>query len=294
MTEDELRRLAASVSNVGRWGPDDELGTLNYLTPETRREALALIRECDVVPLGKPLAFSGGGFPPSAQHLMTVGSGPDVSAQDVMVLNPHGYEMTHLDAVGHSYFDGQVWNGRVARDVVSGAGLAFGSVKAAAGGIVTRGVLLDLPVGPGTGYLGAGAGVSARDLEACETRQGVRAGSGDAVFVRVGLDLREAVEGPSDTREGVLPDVLGWLHRRQVAIYSGDCIERQPSGLAAFPVPVHQVGMAIMGLWFLDNPDVERLAEACRARGRFEFCLVVAPLVAGGATASPVNPLALF
>lgn len=292
----ELDRLAASVSNVGRWGPDDELGTLNFVTPDVRRAALGLVREGEVVPLGKEVVLEGSRHrPPSAVHVMIAGDPPGLSAQDVLLLSPHGYEMTHLDAIAHSFLGGIAWNGRRAQDMNRATGLTFGSILAAAGGILTRGILLDVAAARGRAHFRRGDGIGIADLEAAEAIAGVRARTGDAIFVRSGLDRREVIDGPSnEEREGVLPDVIAWLHEREVAVYSGDCIERLPSGVAGYPLPLHQIGMTRLGLHFLDNPDVERLADACHRHRRSEFLLVVAPLRIPGGTASAVNPLAVF
>src|SRR5207247_2586602 len=99
---------------------------------------------------------------------------------------PHGFEMTHLDAVTHSYFEGRVYNGRSADEVVSPAGVGFGSIMAAADGIVTRGVLLDVAATRGIAYLEATDGITVADLEDAEELAGTRVGSGDAIFVRSG------------------------------------------------------------------------------------------------------------
>jgi kynurenine formamidase len=294
--EPELRTIAESCSNIGRWGPLDERGTLNHITSETTLRALGLARGGEVVSLGKALVrheLSRHNPPSSLQFLIGVDA---VGAGDAMLLRPHGWELTHLDAVGHSFLDGRAYNDRSVEEVVGELGLSFGSVAAAAGGIATRGVLLDVPASRGLPYLSIGDGISRADLETCERKARLRVGKGDVVFVRSGLDAREAVEGvdASGAREGVLPDVIGWLFEREVAVYSGDCIERLPSGYASFPLPLHQVGMARMGLWFLDNPDVERLVRACSAQGRNEFLVVIAPLNAPGATGSALNPVAIF
>jgi hypothetical protein len=295
MVEDGLRSLAHDVSNWGRWGPEDERGTLNLITPAITQRALALIRGGDVLSLGKALRVKDSKqHPPSALQFPLATGSADISAQDALFLNPHGFEMTHLDALGHSFFDGCAYNGRKVADILTADGLSFASISNAASGIVTRGVLLDVAEAAGVPFLGRHAGISAQDLEKCEEFQGVRIGEGDAIFVRSGLDARELAEGTSEEREGVLPEILRLLHERDVAIYSGDCIEKLPSGYADLPVPFHQIGMAMMGLTFLDNPDVERLAAACRSRGRYEFTLVIAPLDQPGGTASPVNPLVLF
>jgi hypothetical protein len=297
MTEDEVIGLFETCSNAGRWGSGDELGTLNYVTREKRLEALALVRDGDSISIGRDLVVRGSTqSPPSATHVLMYAGHEPSAALELLSLVPHGFEMTHLDAVTHSYFEGQVYNGRRAAQVVTPGGVAFGSIMAAAEGIVTRGVLLDVAAARGVVHLRADDGIGVDDLEQAEALAQTRVGSGDAVFIRSGQALREREEGPigEGGREGVLAEVMPWLHEREVAVYSGDCIERMPSGYERVPMPLHQIGMVAMGLAILDCADCERLAAVCRARRRYTFCVCVAPLRVPGGSASAVNPLALF
>jgi kynurenine formamidase len=297
MTEEEVVALFESCSNVGRWGPDDELGTLNLVTPEKRLEAVRSIRSGRVVALGRELAVGRSRQVPPAADLAPRYS--PVDAHDELTLRIHGFEVTHLDAPGHVAFEGHTWGGRRMDDVVRDDGLAFGSIAPIGErGIVTRGVLLDVAAARGVAHLAAGDGIGVDDLEAAERIAGVTVGPGDAIVVRAGHALRAAAEGAAHDEggphEGVLPEVLRWLRARDVAVYSGDCIEVRPSGYARVAMPLHQVGLVAMGLCILDSPDVEALAAACRDEGRSSFALVVAPLRVPGGTGSAVNPLALF
>jgi len=297
MTEEDVLRLFETCSNAHRWGPDDERGTLNYITREKRLGALALVRDGESVSIGRDLAVRGSTqSPPSAVHVLMYAGHEPHAALELLTLVPHGFEMTHLDAVAHSYYDGQVYNRRSAAQVVTPAGIGFGSIMAAADGVITRGVLLDVAAVRGVDHLQADDGIGIGDLEAAEDLAGTKVESGDAIFVRSGQARRERREGPigEGPREGLLADVVPWLHEREVALYSGDCIERMPSGYERVPMPLHQIGMVAMGLAILDCADCERLAEVCRALGRHTFCLVVAPLRIPGGSGSAVNPLALF
>jgi hypothetical protein len=298
MIEEEILDLFETCSNAGRWGPDDERGTLNYVTSGKRLEALALVREGVAVSIGRDLLTrESTQEPPSATLVLTYDAHAPAAALELLTLVPHGFEMTHLDAVAHSYFEGRVYNGRRAADVVQRlGGIRFGSIMAHADGIVTRGVLLDVAAVRGVEYLAAEEGITVADLEAAEALAGTRVGRGDAIFVRSGQARRAVAEGPLPEvpREGLLAECVPWLHAREVAVYSGDCIERMPSGCRRVPMPMHQIGMVAMGLAIMDCADCERLAEACRMYGRHDFCVVVAPLRVPGGTASAVNPLALF
>jgi kynurenine formamidase len=201
-----------------------------------------------------------------------------------------------MDALAHAYFDGGVYNGRSADEAVPPGGIAFGSIHAARDGIVTRGVFLDVPAALGVEHLEPGDGIGAAELEAAERLAGLRVESGDVVVVRSGVDRREALHGfgPVEPREGLLPDAVLWLHEREVAVFSGDCIERLPSGYPRVPLPLHQIGLVAMGLMILDATDVESLRDLCREEGRNDFLFVASPLRLPGGSGSPVNPLVLF
>jgi kynurenine formamidase len=228
---------------------------------------------------------------------MLEGLEPDATgSSDAVEIAPHGYAVTHLDALGHAFFGGRAWNDRRVVDIASAHGLSFADIEPQRLGVFTRGVLFDVARTRGVPWLEAGEGVSVADLEHAESLAGVRVESGDAIIVRVGLSPREAAQGEEDPRHraGLLPECLPWLHEREVALYGGDCIEQLPSGHAAVPAPLHQVGLVAMGLVMLDNPEVEDLAHAVAEEGRAEFLLTCAPLPIPGATGSPVNPLAVF
>jgi kynurenine formamidase len=211
-------------------------------------------------------------------------------ALDTVRITPHGFDVTHVDALCHSFFNGMAYNGRKARDIVHESGLRFGGVQAMATGIVTRGVLLDVAAGVPDGQLEQLDSIGEEQLDQVECQGGTGVLPGDAVFVRAGLAAREL---PPGQRPGLIASAVRWLHRRQVAVYGGDCIERMP-GDEQVRMVLHQIGHAAMGLAILDNPDVERLRAACEQHGRNSFLLLVAPLAIQGATGCAVNPLAIF
>lgn len=294
----QLRALFARCSNWGRWGADDELGTLNYITPEVRRRAAALVTEGRTVSLAQELSkHETPANPRPIVHFMAYEDHAPRAAIDFIGMVPHGLSLTHLDAVGHCFFDGHLYNGRPAASVVSkSAGLLFGSILAQREGIVTRGVLLDVAAARGVPWLAAGEYVTAEDLERAEQRTGGTVETGDAVCVHVGLEAREAAEGPEDRslRAGLDAGAVAWLHDREVALYTGDCIERLPYPSDVMPVPLHQIGLVAMGLVLLDSPRLAPLVAACGELGRATFLLTVAPLPVPGGTGSPVNPVAVF
>lgn len=293
-----LDSIFDTVSNTGRWGKSDELGTLNHITAEKRVEAAALVRSGRAVSISKAMdTVQAPGNPHPVRHAMTYLAHENAgSALDEFTVSTHGYALTHLDAVAHVYRDGEIYNGRWAREVVTPAGLTFADVYAQRHGIFTRGVLLDVAAALGKRWLDPDEAVGIKDLERAENLTKLRVGRGDAVFVRVGLGAREKVEGPEDTshRSGIMPEVLLWLAEREVALYSGDCVEKLPSPYERYPIYLHNIGLPSMGLVLLDCPDVEPLAAACREEGRSEFLLSAAPLALPGATGSPINPVCLW
>ncbi|MBP2329279.1 hypothetical protein JOF56_009664 [Kibdelosporangium banguiense] len=297
MTDEELLALNERVSNRGRWGDDDELGTLNYITPEKRCAAAALVRSGETVSIGRDLTATPDPITSEAvdHRVLFVGPGPNY-ATDYVGIEPHGFTMTHLDAVCHSTWNGHLYNGRRVEDIQRYDGLAFGSIYAMRDGIFTRGVLLDLARARGVEYFEPDRLIEVEDLEAAEEQCGVRVQSGDALFVRMGLRRWEAVHGPQspDERAGLGARCLEWIHEREVAVYGGDCVEFIPYPSDVIRMPLHHIGMPSMGLVLLDWPEVERLAATCERRTRWEFLFTVAPIRLPRATGAAVNPICVF
>lgn len=312
-TDDELIALYARVNNAGRWGPDDELGTLNHITPEKRAAAAALVRVGRTVSLALPLA-PGAGAKVGAflDHTMQYGRSPlATSAGDHISLDVHQPAATHLDCVSHlAGYDGRVYNDRRFDDVAQPAGLTHGSVFVQRCGIFTRGVLLDLAATQEVAHLQPAHAITAVELDAAERHAGVRVSTGDALILRVGAELLDA-QGRSGLRPGPGPDAVEWMHQREIAMYGGDAAdhigqlaaslfgrERPPEEPeeppTRVPLPVHQIGIPAMGLVLLDQCAVEELAATCAELRRYEFLFVAAPLPIPGGTGSPVNPLAVF
>ena len=296
-TEEELLAWIESLRNWGRWGPEDELGTLNLITPEVRRRGASLVSEGLAVPLAWELD------PPShdrhglvQRYMMESGAPGDAAEAGSRACFPkeyfgfayHGLLMTHLDAPPHCVWDGQIYNGFAGSTVTTAKGALRAGVQVAAQGFSGRGILIDL------GEFDRGALPS--DVEAAERRQGVSVQPGDMVLLRVGVSRRRkaglpAAESSGGWHAGMLP----WLHDRDVALIGSDAPqEARPTGYRVVASPIHVVGLVSMGLWLLDNCDLEALAETCQRLGRWEFQLSVQPLPVRGGTGSPVAPVATF
>jgi kynurenine formamidase len=297
LSEEEIVKLFDTCSNWGRWGEDDELGTLNYITPRKRLEAARLVQTGEAFSLEIPLSTrQWENNPRPVQHIMVYEQHRPISALDYIGVFPHGFAVTHLDAITHVYWEDKVYNGRNAAEVCTNTGLTFGSIFSQRDGIFTRGVLLDVAGARGVDWLPPTETIMPEALEAAEQFGKVRVESGDALFVRVGLGAHEAAEGPENLAEraGFGPEAVQWLHEREVAVYSGDCVDKIPYPNTRVPLPLYMIGLVAMGLVMLDITDMERLSEACRRNGRYEFLLSVAPLALPRGTGSPVNPIVVF
>lgn len=310
--------LFSQISNTGRWGPDDELGTLNYITPDKRRHAAGLVRTGQVLSLAHPLtARASTSKPQQIEHRMLYGNVPDGSlgsASEHLAFEVHQHGITHLDCVSHvAGHDGTVYNGRRFDEVTTDTGLSFGSVFAQREGIVSRGVLLNVAAARGVDWLEPAHEITAADLDAAEKHAGVEVSSGDVIVIRAGVGAREARFGPSPLGPGPGGGAARWFHEKEVAVYTGDAPEHLTTAGAVmlglvdppaagseqadrtrFPLPFHQLCISAMGLVLLDYLRVEELAVHCRDLGRHEFLFVAAPLAIPGGTGSPVNPLAIF
>jgi kynurenine formamidase len=296
-TRAEVADAVTHCSNAGRWGDGDELGTLNLITPEVRRRAAALVTEGISVSLGSDVDTVQRPLNPRpAWHVMHLNEGGlPYATGDSLHLDIHGVE-THLDALGHVYLDGEGYNARRQDETVTNDGLRANSIYAVRAGVFTRGVLLDLAAAHHVPWLGADHLVGSADLDEAEELAGVTVEPGDAVVVHTGLERRAGERHTSEitARAGLGLEAVRWLRDRDVAVFAGDCVDRLPPTDTVLPLPLHQIGVAAMGLMLLDWP---RLTDLLAARDLFERCtflLTAAPLRIPGGTGSPVNPIATF
>jgi kynurenine formamidase len=300
-TEQEVLGYFSELSNWTRWGADDELGTLNLISPEKRQQAASLVRDGISIGCARPI-IAGAPAPdvhnPPLLHMLQSGeSRPPVWAIDWIGMVFHGTTISHIDTLGHAFWNGRLYNGRSSELITTQHGSSVCSVETMKDGIVTRGVLLDITRLRGKRYLDPGEPVLVEDLEAAERSQGVEIGEGDALLLRTGWSLRREEEGPETTgeRPGLHAATLPWLHRRGVAVIAADASQDVvPSGYTNVARPVHSVGLVAMGLCMLDACQFEDLVRECEARGRWECMFIVAPLRFRNATGSPTTPLAVM
>jgi kynurenine formamidase len=296
-TADDVRALHRRLSNWGRFGDADQLGTLNLVTPAKRIQAAALVRSGRSVSCARALDTAPApDNPRPALHLM-MGTASEGYGADFVALAPHGYSTSHVDALCHIFHEGRLYNGHPIERVTARGALALG-IESMCDGIVSRGVLLDVPRASGRVWLEPGEAILPEALERAEAAAGLRVEAGDVLLVRTGRFALRAERGPWNPHErlaGLHAACLPWLHARGVAALGGDGVsDVVPSGVEGERLPIHSVALVAMGLPLLDNLDLERLAAACADEERCAFLLAIAPLVIRGGTASPVNPIAVF
>jgi len=314
------------LSNTGRWGDDDVLGTLNFITPEIRVAAAATVREGMSIGCSFPLAAAAplsqeGHF---QRFMMMMPTDPDVvhgslpgnrdmsrmrsiaSIAETLMFSSH-IQGTHLDSHNHVFFEGTTYNGISAKTVSGLGGAPVGDIALIPHGITTRGVLLDVAALLGCECLEAGYAVTPEELERAEERQGVRVQSGDIVLLRTGygskyLEALAKKKSPTEVfrTEGIAgwhPRCLPWLHERKAALIGHDGVQDPfPSrfGYSGVGAGLHVVAICRMGLWLMDWANLEELSRVCAELGRYEFLMTIAPPRFAGVSGFPVQPVALF
>lgn len=297
LSREQVLELHKTLSNWGRFGEKDQLGTLNLITPQKRAAAAAQVSSGRTVSCARPLPTE-----PAADnqnpvvHLMT-GTMTEGYGGDYIALAPHGFATTHIDALCHIFYEDKLYNGYSTKRVTAHGALDLGihEVKEV---IVSRGILLDIPRVRGVDFLEAGDPIFPDDLERAESEADVRVESGDILLVRTGRWTLRDARGPWNPMErlaGMDASCLPWLHERGVAALGSDGVSDViPARIENVLLPIHQIAIVAMGLHLLDNLELDPLARACAQEGRHEFLLTIAPLVLLRGTASPINPIALF
>jgi kynurenine formamidase len=301
---ESLDAMYEDLKNWGRWGSDDERGTLNHLTDERRAAAGALVRAGVSISLAHDLGVDGSPENPSPvhHHMLASGDARDSNgipgyeaARDYVGLDVHGLSTTHVDALSHMFVRGEMYGGRPASEVRSD-GARANTVMTMADGVVGRGVLLDVPRALGVDYFDSGDVVTLAELQVAEqaTRTTVR--PGDVLLVRWGREPRRRAKQGFDGFSGLHPECLPWLHEREIAVLGSDGIsDPMPFvGTPEWPFPIHQIGITGMGLVLIDNMALEALADRCAAEARWEFLFSMAPLRIPRGTGCPVNPVAVL
>jgi kynurenine formamidase len=293
MTKADVDRWMTELSNWGRWGKDDQLGTLNLITPAKRKEAAALVKEGYSISMAH-IVLTEKAVDNENPFVHTMLPTPGGFHMDNYSVSFHGMGQTHLDALCHASYQGKMYNG-VSVDTVAAEGCPQDSVLPVKTGILTRGVIIDIARLKGVDYLEPGTPIYPEDLEAWEKKTGVKVSAGDAVFVRSGRWAMREAKGPTKAFAGLHASCAKWLHDRGVAVLGGDADpEVIPSGVDGVGAPMHLMTLVAMGLPLFDECDLEDLGREAAKRKRWVFLFTAAPLAVPGGTGSPINPIATF
>ncbi|MDQ0934615.1 cyclase family protein [Streptomyces turgidiscabies] len=306
----EFHDIAKRVNNWGRWGADDEIGTLNLITDAVVRDAAATVRSGHRVPLALPLQQDGvqtGAIPGRLNpvHAMVQinqelfgppGGGTVATSDDIVTL---GLQCaTHWDALAHASHSGKLYNGRPADTITAHSGAEFGGAGKVRH-VVSRGVLLDVARARGVDRLDGGHAVTPEDLEAAEELAGTHVRAGDIVLVRTGqiqVYLAGDKHGYTYPSPGLSIRTPEWFHARDVAAVANDTLtfEIFPPESEDLWMPVHALDLVEMGMPQGQNWNLEKLSTACGQERRYEFLLSATPEPFTGATGSPVAPVAIL
>jgi kynurenine formamidase len=301
----QIAELLESVSNWGRWGKDDQRGALNYITDEKRAAAAKLVGSGEIVSLSLPLATRPSRDNPTPVTHLMIRSGQvghplgSWGCADYFAIEPHGLATTHLDALCHHFWRGKMYNGFDYTEV-DFQGAHKCAIDVARMGIVSRGVLIDIPKIRKTEWVDPGDAIYPEDLDAAQRDHHVELGEGDVMLLRTGRFKLRGAKGAAAAAINGMPGLhascLKWMHERKIAVLGSDAVsDVLPTDYdPPLKMPIHTGTLVMMGVHLIDNADLDPLAEVCARDGRYDFMFSLLPLVLERGTASPANPVALF
>jgi kynurenine formamidase len=290
----EFDALFQQVKNWGRWGKDDQLGSVNLVTTAKRKQAIALAKTGETVSLAhNPITERAEDNASPFEHTMLRGNNMDRYA-----VSYHGYAHSHIDALCHILYKDQTYNGYARGEVNTDKGCTKLGIQNLKNGIVTRGVLIDIPRLRGVPYLEPGTAIYVEDIEAWEKTSGVKIAPGDAVLLRTGRWARREKLGPwnvGQSAAGLHASVAPWIKARGVALLGSDAAEDvTPSMVEGVALPIHTLMITGLGVNLLDNQDLEALGDVAARLNRWEFMLTINPVPVTGGTGFPLNAIAMF
>jgi kynurenine formamidase len=303
----ELAELADKVRNWGRWGDDDERGTANLIDADAVRRGAASVRTGQAFDLTMPLGPGSpqeGGAPGrfNPQHRMLTVNMSYTGNDDDACFNDDAVDMplsaaTHVDALAHVTYGGRMYNGYPVDSVVQDGGATrCGADKL--GPIVTRGVLLDVARAKGVDRLEPGYALTEDDLDAAVELAKVSLQPGDAVLVRTG-HMQHYHQGDvwayNHDCPGLSTHTIEWVWRHDLSVVVDDTyvFEVWPPQDWNVMMPVHMIHLRDMGQLQGQNFDLEELAEACSADGRYDILFSATPEPVTGACSAPVAAVAV-
>jgi kynurenine formamidase len=302
----EFTDLARAVNNWGRWGDDDERGTLNLITSESIRAAAGLVRDGKRFSLAIPMSEAGpqlGFVPGRTNPIRTTIARHELLGKDIdgVRFNDDAVSMgvqsaTHWDALAHVSYDHRMYNGFPTSVIDDTGATKLGAEKL--GSIVSRGVLLDLARSAGVDRLDGGHALTPDDLDRAVEFGKIEVGSGDIVLLRTGqiqhLHAGDTMAYNISTAGPSLQTVR-WFHDHDVAAVATDNLSFEvfPGEIKGLLLPVHMLHIVEMGLVQGQNFDLEELAADCAADGRYSFLLSASPDPIVHAAGAPVVPVAI-
>ncbi len=304
---EDFKVIGDRLSNWGRWGAEDQRGTLNFITPQRIVEATRCVRTGKVfelsIPIGADGPQTGLGGRINPLHFMTVMPTDDLHLSGGINISDDFISMplqgaTQWDSLAHVGYDDVFYNNVSVHSVMAMGGASRNAIDNALPGIVGRGVLVDVARARGVEWMQPGEGIEPDELDAVLAAQGVEVSSGDILAVRTGWRRKALVDGWENWMAGNPGLGLAcaeWLHDKEIAAVVSDnwCIEVQPSAEGTGVLPLHCVLIRDLGMMLGEILDLEGLAEDCASDGVWEFFLAAPPLRVVGGVGSPVSPLAM-
>ena len=298
-------KLFEKVSNKGKWGKKDKRGTVNYIDKSKILNALKLPKKGITVSLSFNITqdsteINHSDFDEITKYNHQASSvefrGYDW-ASDNYSISYHGFTVSHMDGLAHLAQDGKLYNGYDASKITP-QGFEELGIEAFSDGIISKGVLIDIPLLYGKEYLDAGTKVTKTDILKFEEKYNVKIEKGDVVLVRTGRWSEKSIKGDSDYSKvsaGVDYKIASLLDERQVSVLGSDGTnDAQPSGIPEEGSPVHKLALVSMGMPLLDNLNLELISKEAKKQKKWEFFISIQPLRFKGGTGSPVNAIAIF
>jgi len=295
-TDEEYLDYSKRFSNWGRWGENDKLGTLNFIDSDTVLIAQKSIRLGRSISLGRPIANAGFSMRIN-RNSFKWGEGKIGVASDKISVIAHGYTETHIDALNHAIsIDGKLYNGLPESDITEQGAKSHG-IENWRDGIVTRGILYDIPKLRGSTFIPLDRPVQGWELEDFARQENIQPRRGDAVIINCGRNAyfysNPGAPNTNGNKPGLHPSVLEFLFSYDSALLGSD-FDEAPNKVYSAIYPIHSISNPFMGLPTLWNLDLEKLAEACNKYKTWEFFIVIAPLIVIGGTGSVVNPIVVL
>lgn len=296
LTKADIDRLMTELSNWGRWGKDDQMGTVNLITPETRRHAASLVREGTAISLAhdQSTVKSLDNIRPLIQITSVTAEG----GGDTYTITEHGNYFTHFDALCHQFWNGLTYNGYQGASILTSAGASKLDIDVFKNGVYARGILMDIARLKGVPYMEPETPIYPEDLDAWARKAHIKFESGDVIFLRNGRWARRAAVGSWDQQNhsaGLHVSCVRWLKDHNIAVLASDAIsDVRPSKVEGVPTPIHKLVIVGLGTPIIDNCDLEEVSEYANRKQRWDFLVTMAPMRIPGGTGSPINPTALF